>query len=279
MSVAPTSSTPRGEVAVQPNYFTSSIYVKALRDDISTLVLNFYEAYSKNTATPFKSFKSIWTSMGWHWLHFKVFDHRTRKTFLDVTLRLFLDHYSNLMSLPETMTSQHLLPLQPHVQFILRRLRTGAVFFLLPRSEDGPMNPRSLPREIYAPEGTSYALELGSQKRKGRPTKKEKGKKARHALEGLDVWLSKNATEDEDTDVTPVQLAEYQRFKSYAMEVLKEEYGDSGLLTAADDIGRAVLMRMKDADAAMGGEGNSSGVQILEKAVEDFKRTLLVVEE
>ncbi|KAF9056533.1 hypothetical protein BJ165DRAFT_531317 [Panaeolus papilionaceus] len=168
MSVAPASSTPRGEVALQPNYFTSSIYVNALKDDISTLVLKFYEAYSNDTSTPFKAFKSIWTKLGWHWLHFKVFDHRTRKTFLDVTLRLFLertvkteapftrvvalfglhtffftqiestapplytvknipipfDHRTNLMALPETLSTPHLLPLQPHVRFILKRLQT-----------------------------------------------------------------------------------------------------------------------------------------------------------
>ena len=88
---APATSTSRGEVVLQPNYFTSSVYVNALRDDISTLVLRYHEAYSQpSTVQPFPLFKQVWLSMGWNWLQFKVFDSRSRQSFLDVTVRLFL---------------------------------------------------------------------------------------------------------------------------------------------------------------------------------------------
>jgi len=91
MSLAPAPSASRGDVVLQPSYFTSSVYVKALRDDISTLILRYHEVHSQpQSLGHFARFKSIWLRMGWHWLQFKVFDHRSRQTFLDVTMRLFL---------------------------------------------------------------------------------------------------------------------------------------------------------------------------------------------
>lgn len=95
MSLAPAPSASRGDVVLQPSYFTSSVYVKALRDDISMLILRYHEVHSQpQSLGPFALFKSIWLQMGWHWLQFKVFDHRSRQTFLDVTMRLFLGLFS-----------------------------------------------------------------------------------------------------------------------------------------------------------------------------------------
>ena len=38
---------------------------------------------------PFALFKQLWSSQGWCWFHFKVFDGRARESFLSVVLRLF----------------------------------------------------------------------------------------------------------------------------------------------------------------------------------------------
>ncbi|KAJ7487430.1 hypothetical protein B0H11DRAFT_2013298 [Mycena galericulata] len=81
----------RGNIVLQPTYFTSSVYVKALRDDITTLVHNFHEKYKEDTSKPFALFKSLWNAQGWKWMHFRVFDSRARETFLNVTVRLFLE--------------------------------------------------------------------------------------------------------------------------------------------------------------------------------------------
>ena len=95
--IAPAPSASRGELILQPNYFTSSIYVRALRHDISILILRYYEACSQSAlSNPFNLFKSLWLSQGWNWLHFKVFDDRSRQTFLDITLRLFLGEFCRL---------------------------------------------------------------------------------------------------------------------------------------------------------------------------------------
>ena len=100
MSIA-APSTSRGELILQPNYFTSSVYVKALRHDISILILRYHETYSQSaSSTPFSLFKSLWLSQGWNWLHFKVFDDRSRQTFLDITLRLFLGEICHILCCP-----------------------------------------------------------------------------------------------------------------------------------------------------------------------------------
>ncbi|KZT30711.1 hypothetical protein NEOLEDRAFT_1054196 [Neolentinus lepideus HHB14362 ss-1] len=93
MSLAPSPSVSRGTIILQPSFFTSSLYVNPLREDIIHLIQLFAEQYLRSPpAQPFALFKSIWNAQGWTWLHFKVFDVRTRDTFLQVTARLFLEH-------------------------------------------------------------------------------------------------------------------------------------------------------------------------------------------
>lgn len=91
LSPAPAPSATRGDIIIQPSFFTSSLYVNPLRDDILNLIQTFHQQYVETSPTrPFALFKTIWQSLGWQWMHFKVFDTRTRETFLGVTLRLFL---------------------------------------------------------------------------------------------------------------------------------------------------------------------------------------------
>lgn len=92
MSVAPTVSSKKGEVILQPAYFTSSIFVEALREDILGLIAAFTEAYSQTAqpSQPFTLFKTIWTAQGWPWYHLRVLDDRSRDKFLQVVARLFV---------------------------------------------------------------------------------------------------------------------------------------------------------------------------------------------
>ncbi|KAF8634470.1 hypothetical protein AX15_000911 [Amanita polypyramis BW_CC] len=92
MSVAPSPSSSRGQPVLQPEYFTSELYVHPLRQDILSLLLSYHNHYySPSNSRPFQLFKHLWLSLRWHCLHFKVFDARSRHTFLTVTLRLFLE--------------------------------------------------------------------------------------------------------------------------------------------------------------------------------------------
>ncbi|KDR85359.1 hypothetical protein GALMADRAFT_52449 [Galerina marginata CBS 339.88] len=294
MSITPA----RGEVVLQPNYFTSSVYVNALRDDISTLVFRYHEAYSQSGCTkPFALFKAVWLNLGWNWLQFKVFDSRSRQTFLEVTLRLFLeravkteapftravalfgvylfyytqvkdtapalyclenipipcgtscklcieDHYLSLIAMPESLTSPNVLPLQTHIRYILSCLKRDHVFFILPKSELYPMNPRELPREIYAENGGGLSDQT-AQKRKGRPARREKGKKARQALESLDEWSLEDHAEQMNDAV-----ADYEASKAVMLDEIPPG--------SVDSVTRVVVDGLKD---VTGGDG--AGIDVI----------------
>lgn len=89
MLVAPSPSSSRGEILLQPAYFTSSAFVHAARADIDCLVQQYSQQYAHSTNRPFALFKDIWQAQGWSWIQFKVFDTRSRATFLRVVMRLF----------------------------------------------------------------------------------------------------------------------------------------------------------------------------------------------
>ncbi|KAG2350181.1 hypothetical protein BDR05DRAFT_3137 [Suillus weaverae] len=90
MSLAPTHTTPRGQVVLQPTYFTCSLFVDPAREDIDHLIRVYVERYARSPLPqPFALFKDIWDNQGWTWLHFKVFDSRSRDAFLKVTMQLF----------------------------------------------------------------------------------------------------------------------------------------------------------------------------------------------
>lgn len=89
MSLAPTHTTPRGQVVLQPTYFTCSLFVDPAREDINHLIHVYAERYARSPPSqPFLLFKDIWNNEGWTWLHFKVFDARSRDAFLKVTMQL-----------------------------------------------------------------------------------------------------------------------------------------------------------------------------------------------
>lgn len=90
MSVAPSPSNSRGEIVLQPAYFTSSAFVHDARQDIDSLLQQYSQHYTHSNSRPFALFKHIWQAQGWSpWIHFKVFDARSRAVFLRVMLRLF----------------------------------------------------------------------------------------------------------------------------------------------------------------------------------------------
>lgn len=89
MLVAPSPSSSRGEIVLQPAYFTSSAFVHAARADIDCLIQQYSQQYAHSRNHPFTLFKEIWQRLGWTWIQFKVFDTRSRAAFLRVVMRLF----------------------------------------------------------------------------------------------------------------------------------------------------------------------------------------------
>ena len=90
MSLAPTPSAARGDLIIQPPFFTSSLFVNTCRTDIDRLTDLFVQEYAHDDTAPFALFKDIWQEQGWTYMHLKVFDARTRRTFLTVVCRLFI---------------------------------------------------------------------------------------------------------------------------------------------------------------------------------------------
>lgn len=138
------------------------------------------------------------------------------------------------MKMTDSLASQQIIALRPYVQYVLSCLQKDQVFVILPQSDLGPMNPRDLPREIYAEDGIVFSDPF--QRKKGRPARKEKGKKARLALDDLDGLLSKIDGSAEDVDTA---MAGYQSAK-----LTLSEQGVS--LDSLKEISQAVLDRLKE---------------------------------
>jgi hypothetical protein len=93
MSLAPTPSAARGDLILQSPFFTSSLFVDPFRADIEQLIDLFVQEYADHAAKPFALFKRIWQEQGWTYMHLKIFDARTRHTYLTVACRLFIGAY------------------------------------------------------------------------------------------------------------------------------------------------------------------------------------------
>jgi hypothetical protein len=93
MSLAPTPSATRGDLILQPPFFTSSLFVDPFRADIERLIDLFVQEHAVHAARPFALFKRLWEEQGWTYMHLKIFDARTRHTYLAVACRLFVGVY------------------------------------------------------------------------------------------------------------------------------------------------------------------------------------------
>ncbi|KAF7970534.1 hypothetical protein HWV62_23791 [Athelia sp. TMB] len=351
MSLAPSPSASRGVVTVQPSYFSSSLYVDPLREDIANLISVYSDHFLRGQpAQPFALFKTLWQSIGWTWIHLKVFDSRSRDFFMKITSRLFLertvvseppltrvaalfgfytffqtqpytrapqlyvlkhveipiDHYSSLLSLPQILLGE-LTPLQPHTVFILSSLIKSQVFYILPSSDLHALNPRLLPREIFVQDGFEISVEptpdqagvepdAPVKKKKGRPTKRDKKKKAILALQQVDKWLEKNSVTIQppegsaDLPVTAhvlmsnppaATLDKYRVQKTLLLEAITADSG-ADCVPAQQALERAnnsVLARLRKLDEMaaekgleVGGEGGDrTGLERVERAVAELR--------
>jgi hypothetical protein len=223
---------------------------------------------------------------------------------------MYTDQYTSLIELPSTLTTSHLLPLQPHTTYIVSVLLSAQIFHIVPESSHHPLNPRELPRERFVQDvhdgydsfAPNYEYNTTGKrkdwdtpadlpKKKGRPSKRDKAKKAKDALAILDKWLDKNGYTPLPTlppngrggtsGATPVTThvllsnppttsrADYQTQKLSFIESL--DMSSQSLQRA----NQAVLTRMRKIDEMaaekgleVGGEGGErTGLTRVEKAV------------
>ncbi len=93
MSLSPTPSAARGDLILHPPFFTSSLFINPFRVDIDQLVDLFVQEHAKHAARPFALFKRLWEEQRWSYMHLKIFDARTRHTYLTVACRLLVGVY------------------------------------------------------------------------------------------------------------------------------------------------------------------------------------------
>lgn len=115
-----------------------------------------------------------------------------------------VDIYHALRALPSSLSSPEILPLQSYATYVLKALVDAETFHILPRAELRPYKPSVLPREVFVTEekestmlatlgGDSTAPNAGiGMKKKGRPSRRDKQKRAKDALAALEKYLEKN---------------------------------------------------------------------------------------
>jgi hypothetical protein len=227
---------------------------------------------------------------------------------------------------------EYLTPLQPYAIYVLSTLVKAHAFYILPASTLHPFNPRELPREIFVQDDYELCTPVDKQhtvgnasqesgsamvpevqtKKKGRPTKRDKKKKAMQALHQVDKWLEKNtvtiqppsgASNSEVDNTTPppgpitthvlmshpptTTLNNYRAQKSLLLDAINTDTGlstpEPGKISAQEALDRAnkaVLARMKKLDQMaaekgleVGGEGGErTGLGRVEKAVGELQQ-------
>lgn len=169
------------------------------------------------------------------------------------------------MKLPDTLTSDQLKPLLAPASFIINTITKAKLFYLVPTTDMGAQNPRTLPREIIQEE-------LIAVKKKGRPTKRDKAAKAKAALETLDKWLDTTAGRNDSSTHRLLELAptatlyQYQINKEHLLKAVDGNVLDQGPLVAAN---LEVRNRLKQAEAIVA-TGVSHNLERVEKAVSEL---------
>lgn len=191
--------------------------------------------------------------------------------------------------MPDKLSEPGFRPLQPYAINLLHTLLSADAFHLLPESSLNAQNPSVLPREVFTEDDVEEPAEG---KKKGRPSKRDKARKAKDAVVSLDRWVEKNTYTYSDTPapktthtlISHPPLASrtiYAQEKTRLLAAVEEgsDAGDAetperGALSRANE---AVLARLKKIDAMaaergleVGGEGGErTGLTRVERAVRE----------
>jgi hypothetical protein len=233
------------------------------------------------------------------------------------------DQYELFLDTPKAVSPL----LAPYASQVVSALVNAKAFYVLPVSELGSYNPRMLPREVFIEDVDEMnqqdvqVLPLGSEvdppstglddtqddartptrvpKKKGRPSKRDKAKRAKDAIAGLDRWLDRTESVGRvasggGTGPSPnrarghalhshahapaVSRENYRAQKTRVLDALLEKEGGEGM-EALELANVAVLARLKKIDAMaaekgmeVGGEGGElTGLGRVERAVREVR--------
>jgi hypothetical protein len=191
----------------------------------------------------------------------------------------------SLLTLPSLLDTEQLSPLRSQVTHVLSQLVDSGVFYILPSSD---LELCKLPREIFVPDGEEEAVAEASAtaRKRGRPSRRDKQKRANQATASLDAWLRQRQAFDtpelhsNDHDQVPVTIPSsrdaYLVQKRVMLDALaRDEPGGEVLKTANE----AVLRRLREIDEMaasqgleVGGEGGEkTGLARIEKVVGEME--------
>ena len=200
-------------------------------------------------------------------------------------------------TLSDSLESEPLLPLKLPVCYILSVLLKNQIFFIVPHSDLNPLNPRTLPREIFIDGHHLLPVAVNAPKKKGRPPKRDKAKKAKTALEALDSWLDRTANTSANVSLpidhnhvpsethfvaaypTTMSLARYQTEKSSLLNSINADvqFGSLQTQSTIERANRFILERLKSANQldSLGGLLLPSGEELVgisrvERALEEL---------
>ncbi|KAK2461637.1 hypothetical protein APHAL10511_006100 [Amanita phalloides] len=292
----PLPSTSRGLPVLQPDFFSSDAFVRPFRADFAALLGAFAHTFAPHLQHPFTLFKNIWLSLRWHYLLFKVFDDRSRHTFLTIALRLFLEKTIDSES-PLTRTTalfafytffyaqpigtapplysishvpialDHYLSLTQLPDLLttpdLLPLRPYAATILHTLCKDDVFYilPRAAlyvdnPRELPREEVVGEASCVPSKRKRGRPSKQDKARQIKGTVDKLTKQL--------DAGPSQMTLSEYVTQKTRVVEeLLSTEQGRRALGRASE----RVVERLQEAGEQAGAEAGRGGLERAQQAM------------
>jgi hypothetical protein len=88
------SANPKLPPHLSPAFYTSSLFILPLREDVRQLARAFSDKYQcddeQPQITPFELFKVIWKEQSWVMFHLKCLEPRSRAEFLKSVHRIFI---------------------------------------------------------------------------------------------------------------------------------------------------------------------------------------------
>ncbi|CDO75474.1 hypothetical protein BN946_scf184935.g10 [Trametes cinnabarina] len=227
-----------------------------------------------------------------------------------------------MLSITSSLEGAQQTSLKPYVAHILAKMLDDQLFHILPHSRTNAQNPSILPREVFVTDGhepssalqasTSDAtgqLSAGAPKKKGRPSKRDKVRKAKEALASLERYIDRSYValpeqpallqmepDHPTADSWPFHTAHtlfaqaptgsLENYFARKTELLAAIHsaapGGSQEEAALRRANEAVLARLKQIDEMaaekgleVGGEGgDKTGLARVEKAVEELRRSV-----
>lgn len=193
--------------------------------------------------------------------------------------------FQSLLTLPSLLDTEQLSPLSPQVTHVLSQLVSSEAFYILPSSD---LELCKLPREIFVSdreEEEAVGEVSATARKRGRPSRRDKQKRANQAAAALETWLRQEGAcpasdtpelHNDDHDQVSVIVSSsrdaYLAQKRVMLDGLARDGSGREVLRTANE---AVLRRLREIDEMaasqgleVGGEGGEkTGLARVEKVV------------